>query len=77
MKRTAEQWAEVLTSFPTQVGCDVVLSHGDAADLAALLRAMVAEREAAENLQQVRFYSTETAMLAATAARRRAEGLEP
>jgi hypothetical protein len=74
MKRTAEQWAELLAmySFPN---IEICAPDADSTDLALLLRAMVAEREALEDVAYCPSNSMDP-VLAATAARRRAEGEE-
>ena len=73
MKRTAEQWAELLAmySFPM---IEMGAADADSTDLALLLRAMVAEREAASKIAN---YADVQRFEQAVAARRRAEGVEP
>ena len=66
MKRTAEQWADWLDN-------DAGIYGENKRDLAALLRAMVAEREA---LIASHREIDAVALLDAMKARRRAEGLE-
>jgi hypothetical protein len=75
MKRTAEQWALTVESNGD------LLTPSDWNDLAALLRAMVAEREALAELvydltgnDNAKIYRQQDQVQAATAARRRAEG---
>ena len=70
MKRSAEQWADYLE------GRHHGLSTSDEIDLALLLRAMVAEREAWELQESERKLGTIFSLHRATAARRRAEGEE-
>jgi hypothetical protein len=76
MKRTATDWADYLT-FPAHGG--LTLKLHDCQHLAALLLAMVAEREAlrAEVVALTPFKNTESvALFSATEARRRAEGVD-
>lgn len=83
MKRTATAWAGLL-GYPIPAG-HIILPQAEADDLAELLRAMVAEREAMDNYARNKYCPdcdpyvdphVSQAQAEATAARRRAEGEE-
>jgi GAF domain-containing protein len=79
MKRTATEWANLMDC--SAESSSVLLDKEDATDLAVLLRAMVAEREALQAFADAAYRREDTVFHSrdadkATAARRRAEGVE-
>jgi hypothetical protein len=76
MKRTATEWAEYIERRVAPGELYMVMVTSDASHLAALLRAMVAEREARETFLVLPSAKTSAQLTDAIAARRRAEGLE-